>query len=113
MLMVRLSILMPIIFIFCLVSAFAMENTVSAVGVALAVGVIGFGFEAFRIPLAPFVLGVVLGPLLEQNFLSSMMKSGGNWLTFVDRPIAGGLALLTLLIWCSPLIKAGLKRLKL
>ncbi len=112
MLMVRLSILMPIIFIFCMVGAFAMENTVGAVGVALAFGVIGFGFEAFRMPLAPFVLGVVLGPLLEQNFLSSMMKSGGNWLTFVDRPIAGGLALLTLLIWASPLIKAGLRRVR-
>lgn len=110
MLTVRLNILMPVIFIFCLVGAFAMENTVNAVGVALAFGVIGFVLEAFRFPLAPFVLGVVLGPLLEQNFLSSMMKSNGNWLSFVDRPIAGGLALLTLLVWTSPLIGKVLRR---
>lgn len=112
MLTVRLNVLMPIIFIFCLVGAFAMENTVSAVGVALAFGVIGFVLEAFRFPLAPFVLGVVLGPLLEENFLTSMMKSNGDWLAFVDRPIAGGLAVLTVLIWMSPAIGALIRRLR-
>ncbi len=110
MLTVRLNILMPIIFIFCLVGAFAMENTISAVGVALAFGVIGFVLEAYRFPLAPFVLGVVLGPLLEQNFLNSMMKSSGDWIAFVDRPIAAGLALVTLLIWLSPAIAALMRQ---
>jgi TctA family transporter len=110
MLTVRLNILMPIIFIFCLVGAFAMENTISAVGVALAFGVIGFVLEAYRFPLAPFVLGVVLGPLLEQNFLSSMMKSSGNRIAFVDRPIAAGLALVTLLIWLSPAMAALMRQ---
>ncbi|UHD45994.1 tripartite tricarboxylate transporter permease [Aureimonas altamirensis] len=110
MLSVRLGILMPIIFVFCLVGAFAMENTVAAVGVALAFGVAGFFMEANRIPLAPFVLGIVLGPLLEQNFLTSMMKSHGNPLAFVDRPIAGALAVLTILIWVWPLINLWLRR---
>lgn len=110
MLSVRLNILMPIIFIFCLIGAFAMENSINAVGVALAFGVIGVIMEANRIPLAPFVLGIVLGPLLEQNFLTSMMKSHGNPLTFFDRPIAGTLAALTILIWLWPLVAALLKR---
>lgn len=104
MLSVRLNILMPIIFVFCLIGAFAMENSITAVGVALAFGVIGFAMEANRFPLAPFVLGIVLGPLLEQNFLTSMMKSGGNPVAFFDRPIAATLAALTILIWVWPLL---------
>ena len=104
MLSVKLNILMPIIFIFCLIGAFAMENSIAAVGVALAFGVIGFAMEANRFPLAPFVLGIVLGPLLEQNFLTSMMKSNGNLTAFFDRPIAAGLATLTILIWIWPLV---------
>jgi putative tricarboxylic transport membrane protein len=104
MLSVKLNILMPIIFIFCLIGAFAMENSIAAVGVALAFGVIGFAMEANRFPLAPFVLGIVLGPLLEQNFLTSMMKSSGNLTAFFDRPIAAGLASLTILIWIWPLV---------
>src|SRR5690606_2648594 len=105
MLSVRLNILMPIIFVFCLIGAFAMENSISAVGVALAFGVIGYAMEANRFPLAPFILGVVLGPLLEQNFLTSMMKSNGNLLAFFDRPIAASLAALTIIIWIWPALK--------
>jgi putative tricarboxylic transport membrane protein len=104
MLTVRLNILMPIIFVFCLIGSFAMENSINAVSIALAFGVIGVLMEAWRFPLAPLVLGIVLGPLLEQNFLTSMMKSSGNLFAFFDRPIAGGLAALTILIWVWPLI---------
>jgi TctA family transporter len=100
----RLSILMPIILVFCMVGSFAVDNTVTAVGVALAFGVIGYFMEEAGIPIAPFVLGIVLGPLVEQNFLTSMMKSGGSFVAFFDRPIAAGLALVTILIWLSPLL---------
>ncbi|WP_256465751.1 tripartite tricarboxylate transporter permease [Shinella sedimenti] len=100
----RLSILMPIILVFCMVGSFAVDNTVAAVGVALAFGVIGYFMEEAGIPIAPFVLGIVLGPLVEQNFLTSMMKSGGSFVAFFDRPIAAGLALVTIMIWLSPLL---------
>ena len=110
MLTVRLNILMPIIFIFCLIGAFAMENNITAVGVALAFGVIGVVLEALSFPLAPLVLGIVLGPLLEQNFLTSMMKSGGDPLAFFERPIAGALAAVTIFIWIWPLLSRLRKR---
>lgn len=101
---VKLPILMPIILVFCMVGSFAVENTITAVGVALAFGVVGYFMEENGIPIAPFVLGIVLGPLVEQNFLTSMMKSGGSLLAFFDRPIAASLGAITLLIWISPLI---------
>lgn len=100
----RFSILMPIILVFCMVGSFAVDNTVAAVGVALAFGVIGYFMEEAGIPIAPFVLGIVLDPLVEQNFLTSMMKSGGSFVAFFDRPIAAGLALVTIMIWLSPLL---------
>jgi putative tricarboxylic transport membrane protein len=99
---VKLSILMPIILMFCMVGSFAIDNTITAVGVALAFGVLGYFMEENGIPIAPFVLGIVLGPLVEQNFLTSMMKSGGSLIAFFDRPIAAVLGVITLLIWVSP-----------
>lgn len=101
---VKLAILMPIILVFCMVGSFAVDNTITAVGVALAFGVVGYVMEENGIPIAPFVLGIVLGPLVEQNFLTSMMKSGGSLVAFFDRPIAASLGLITLLIWIAPLI---------
>ena len=99
---VKLSILMPIILVFCIVGSFAVDNTIIAVGVALAFGVLGYFMEENGIPIAPFVLGIVLGPLVEQNFLTSMMKSGGSLVAFFDRPIAASLGAITLLIWIWP-----------
>ncbi|CDZ60180.1 tripartite tricarboxylate transporter permease [Neorhizobium galegae] len=101
---VKLSILMPIILMFCMVGSFAVDNTITAVGVALAFGVLGNFMEENGIPIAPFVLGIVLCPLVEQNFLTSMMKSGGSLIAFFDRPIAAVLGVITLPIWASPII---------
>jgi TctA family transporter len=100
----KLSVLMPFILICCLVGAFAVDNTIGAVAVALAFGVVGYVMEENGLPLAPFVLGIVLGPLVEQNFLTSMMKSGGEISAFFARPIAASLAIATILIWLSPAI---------
>ncbi|MBB4226994.1 hypothetical protein [Rhizobium mongolense] len=71
---------------------------------ALAFGVLGYFMEENGIPIAPFVLGIVVGPLVEQNFLTSMMKSGGSLIAFFDRPIAAVVGVITLLIWASPII---------
>ena len=49
------------------------------------------------------VLGLVLGRIVEESFVNSMIKSGGNLVNFVDRPIAGVLAAVFLAIWVVPL----------
>lgn len=107
---VKLTVLMPVIFISCLVGAFAIDNTLGAVGLALAFGVVGYFMEENGLPLAPFVLGIVLGPLVEQNFLTSMMKSNGELMAFFDRPIAAMLGIVTILIWLTPLLSLVRKR---
>ncbi len=96
------TVLMPIILMFCLVGSFAIDNTVFAVTVMLLFGIVGFLMEENGIPIAPAVLGLVLGPLIEGNFITSMMKAEGHLLPFFERPIAGVLGVVTILIWLAP-----------
>ncbi len=54
-------------------------------------------------PITPLFLGVVLGGMLEDNFISSMIKADGKLLAFYGRPIAATLGALTIAIWLWPL----------
>lgn len=109
MLAVPREILMPIILTLCMVGAFAINNTVFGVGIILVLGVVAFIMEENGFPVAPTILGIVLGPLLEHNFITSMVKTGG-WLPgFFERPIAFALGLLTFLIWGWALTHAALR----
>ena len=56
--------------------------------------------------MSPTILGLVLGEMLEQNFMSSMIKANGSFIGFLDRPIAGTLGVLTMLLWGGMLWKA-------
>jgi putative tricarboxylic transport membrane protein len=93
------DILMPIILLFCIVGAFAINNTVFGVGIILVLGLLAYVMEENGFPIAPAVLGIVLGPLVEENFMTSMIKSDGSLLGFFERPIAAVLGVITLAIW--------------
>ncbi|MBK8016664.1 MAG: tripartite tricarboxylate transporter permease [Betaproteobacteria bacterium] len=97
------NVLMPLILLFCMVGAFAINNSVFDIGVMLAFGVLGWFLEANRFPVAPVILGAVLGHMLEDNFITSMIKADGNVQAFFERPIAGTLGIMTLLLWLVPL----------
>ncbi|MBL9209125.1 MAG: tripartite tricarboxylate transporter permease [Opitutaceae bacterium] len=99
------AVLMPVILLFCVVGAFAINNSVFDIGVMLAFGVLGWLMESNRFPIAPAILGLVLGGMLEQNFVTSLLKADGNPMAFCNRPIAGILGLVTLLVWVSPLLR--------
>ncbi|WP_048441876.1 tripartite tricarboxylate transporter permease [Caenimonas sp. SL110] len=98
------EILMPLILLFCIVGTFAINNSVFEVAVMLVAGVIAYLLEQNRFPIAPAILGVVLGGMLEENFITSMIKSNGSLAAFVGRPIALGLAVLTLVVWFLPVV---------
>ncbi len=93
------NILMPIILLFCVVGAYAINNTVFGVAIILIFGIAGYIMEENGFPVAPTILGVILGTMLEENFISSMIKADGRWLGFFERPIAGVLGGATLLVW--------------
>src|SRR5687767_4721090 len=98
------DLLMPVILLFCVVGAFAINNTVFGVLLILIFGLAAFVLEENGFPTAPAVLGVVLGGMLEENLITSLIKSDGDPLIFFTRPIAGGLAVGTFVILAWPLI---------
>ena len=95
---------MPVILLFCIVGSYAINNSVFGIAVMLAFGILGYLMESNGFPLAPAILGIVLGPMVERHFVTSMIRSQGDVLTFFERPIAAGLGVVTILVWLSPLI---------
>ena len=104
------EILMPMILLFCVVGTFAINNSVFQVGVMLVAGILAYLLEANKFPTAPAILGVVLGGMLEENFITSMIKSNGDLMAFVARPIALCLAILTALVWFAPVLLRLLRK---
>jgi len=96
------NVLMPVILLFCIVGAFAINNTPFDIGVMLVAGVVAYVLESNGFPIAPAILGVVLGRMLEENFITSMIKSDGEFIGFFTRPIAAVLGVLTLAAWFLP-----------
>jgi putative tricarboxylic transport membrane protein len=84
------SLLYPIVLVLCVVGAFALNNTMSNVYVLLSFGVLGYAMVKVGLPLAPFILGVILGDQIEINLIRSIMSDPDPWL-FVTRPISGAL----------------------
>jgi putative tricarboxylic transport membrane protein len=100
------AILIPLILLFCIVGSFAINNNTFAIWVMFAMGILAWFMEANDIPIAPAILGIVLGDMLEKRFLTGMMQSDGRLLAFVERPIAATLAALTMALWIGLAWKA-------
>jgi putative tricarboxylic transport membrane protein len=96
------NLLMPTILLFCIVGSFAINNSVWGVVLILFFGVAAFVLEENGFPVAPAILGVVLGTMMEENFVTSMIKSDGDPLVFFTRPIAMWLAAGTFIILLWP-----------
>ncbi len=95
-------ILLPVILMFSIVGAFAVNNAVFDLWIILALGLVGWFMEENGFPIAPLVLGLVLGKVVEESFTNSMIKAGGDVTAFVDRPVAGTLAAVFFAIWLVP-----------
>ena len=87
-LMVPRHYLLPILALLMVIGVYVSEYRTFDLWLMIAFGVLGYGMERFRFPLGPAVLGFVLGSILETNFRRALMFAGGEWLTFVTRPIS-------------------------
>jgi putative tricarboxylic transport membrane protein len=101
------SAVMPVIILCCAVGTFATGANLFAVVTVAAFGVLGYVMEANGYPVAALVLGVVMGTMVEQSFVTSLIKSDGSILPFFERPVSAILAAMTVtaLIW--PLLAWG------
>ena len=82
------SILFPVVLVLCTVGAYALGNAMTTVYLLLASGLLGYGMVKFGFPLAPFILGVILGDQIEINLIRAIMTDPDPWL-FLTRPISG------------------------
>ena len=89
---VRMAVLAPVVLVLCVVGAYALNNTMQSVYVLLLFGVVGYGLVKLGFPLAPLILGLILGDQIEINLVRAIMTDANPWL-FLTRPISGGLLL--------------------
>lgn len=85
------GILYPAILVFICVGVYSIRNSIFDVVVAIAFGVIGYVMRLLNFSPAPLLLGLVLGPLMEQNLRRSLMLSRGDPMIFLDRPISAAI----------------------
>lgn len=89
-------LLVPIVLLLCVLGSFAVNNRIFDVWVLLIFGLIGFWMKANKFPLAPFILGIILGPMIEENLRQAVSVSS-NLSMFFMRPISAGLIFLSIL----------------
>jgi putative tricarboxylic transport membrane protein len=97
------AMLIPIVLVLCVIGAYALGNSMNDVYVLALFCVIGYAMVKARIPLAPLILGVVLGDQIESNMIQAISTDADPWL-FLTRPISGGLlaasvASIVLAVW--------------
>jgi putative tricarboxylic transport membrane protein len=80
--------LMPIVFVLCVIGAFALESRLFDIGVMVAFGIIGYLMREMDYPVAPMILGIILGDILDKNLRRALVLSDGDFAPFFTRPIS-------------------------
>jgi putative tricarboxylic transport membrane protein len=91
--------------LFCIIGAYSLQQSVFDVGVMIACGVIGYGLRKIDLPVAPFVLGLILGPFIEKSLRTSLEMSGGDFSIFYTRPLCLVLLLLAVAILIGSVLR--------
>jgi len=104
LLRVPYNLLFPAIVVFCAIGAYSINNSFFDVWLMLGFGLVGYFFLKVGVEPAPFVLGFVLGPMLEENFRRAMLISGGELTVFIERPISAVLLACAALLLVSLLV---------
>jgi putative tricarboxylic transport membrane protein len=101
--------LLPIILTFCVVGSYALSNRLFDVWVMVGFGLLGFFLESKKIPLAPFVIGFVLGPIAEENLSAGLMSSHGDWSPIITESKSFFFLVVALILLLVPIWRAGRK----
>ena len=92
------SLLFPLIILFCIVGVYSLNNNVYEIFIMILFGFFGYILEKLDYPLAPFLLAMVLGPMMETSFPQSMGKGQGNAAIFFQRPFSAILMILVFIV---------------
>ena len=94
-------LLFPLILLFCIIGAYAINNSFFDVGIMMFFGVLGYVMRRFEYEAAPLVLAFVLGPIFEKSLRQSLKLSGGSFSIFFTRPLSATLLILAALLLVS------------
>jgi TctA family transporter len=97
-------VLLPVIFLFCVIGSYAINGSYFDVSIMLVMGLLGLVLERHRVPLGPVVLGIILGGPLEERFVQTLTGSQGELSAFFARPMAAGLGVVCIAVWLAPAI---------
>jgi putative tricarboxylic transport membrane protein len=103
-------VLLPLILLFCFTGTYAVSSNVFDLWIVLAFGVLGWGLQRYGFPVAPIVLGLILGPMLETHFRRALIVSRGDYGIFVRRPIAAGLLAVAVVYLLLPAVNWAWRR---
>jgi putative tricarboxylic transport membrane protein len=90
--------LMPIVFVLCVIGPYAITQRLFDVYVMVFFGILGFVLREMKYPMAPLVLGIILGDILDKNLRRALVLSDGELTPFFMRPISAVLWITTLLV---------------
>lgn len=102
---IRYQFLYPGILLFCILGAYSLNQSVFDVGVMIAFGVLGYIFRKIDWPLAPTVLALILGPMMERALRTSLEMSAGDLSILVTRPISAVLLIVAAIVLLSPAVR--------
>jgi putative tricarboxylic transport membrane protein len=109
MLRMRYEMMYPLILLLSFLGAFAVENRLWGVWLALAFGVIGYFMKRYDYPAPPVILGLIIGGIMEEALVQTSSISGGDFTIFLSRPIALGMFAFALAIILGPFIMKAVK----
>ena len=107
---VPFSVLSPLIVLVCVIGAYSLNNNATDIVIMVVFGVVGYLMRKFAYEPAPFMLGFVLGEMLEKAIRQSLVISQGSPMIFFTRPISMILMAATLLMVVSPVLTGFLRR---
>jgi putative tricarboxylic transport membrane protein len=98
-------VLNTFIVVFCFLGAFALRNDMADVWLTMLFGVLGFFMRRYDLPIPPLVMGIILGPMAEQYFLTSMVSHRNDLTVFVTRPVSAVVLAMAALLVVWPFVK--------
>ena len=99
------TVLCALVIVLCIVGGFAPSQKMHDVWLIAGFGVAGYLLRKADYPLAPLVLALVLGPLMEKSFRQTLISEQGDILAFVERPLSGTFIAIAVLFFVLPLVK--------
>ncbi len=106
------SMLGTLIVLLSMVGSYAVGNSMFNVWVMLVFGILGYFMKKYHFSPASLVLGLVLGPMMEENFRRNLLVTEGDYLSFITKPISGIILLIAVLAMFYPIIAKALKKKK-